>query len=194
MKRFADQNYYEILDIPVGATLREIQKAYEFSKKTYGSDAIASYSLFSHADLDELAERVEEAYRVLIDQAKRKRYDDDLSRGVSPTSLPHKQANPAPPIPDELLGLDEIDGAILRQIRGRKGISLQEIADKTRINITYLNYVEEDRYRSLPAEVYLKGYLAQYAQSLQCNPEWLVKAYLKSYYRWKRQQSPEESA
>jgi curved DNA-binding protein CbpA len=188
MKRFSDQNYYEILDISPHASWDEIQRAYEFSKKTYGQDAIASYSLFDSGDREILFERIEEAYRTLIDQAKRRRYDEDLARGIRPIASIDKETVRVSPIPQDILALEEIDGTILKQIRGRRGISLQEIADKTRINIVYLNYIEEDSYPSLPAEVYLKGYLKQYAEALPCDVAWLVSGYLKSYHRWHRQQ------
>jgi len=189
MKRFSDQNYYELLDISPNASWDEIQRAYEFSKKTYSRDAIASYSLFDSEDREILFERIEEAYRTLIDQTKRRKYDENLARGIGPIASINREAIRVSPIPQDILALEEIDGMILRQIRGRRGVSLQEIADKTRINITYLHNIEENSYSSLPAEVYLKSYLKQYAEALSCDVTWLVNGYLKSYRRWRRQQA-----
>ncbi|MDC4226760.1 MAG: DnaJ domain-containing protein [Candidatus Manganitrophus sp.] len=72
MKRFSDQNYYEILEIPYRATWGEIQKAYELAKKTYGNDSIASYSLFDQDDRALIFKKIEEAYQTLINQEKKK--------------------------------------------------------------------------------------------------------------------------
>lgn len=192
MKRFSDQNYYEILEIPYRATWGEIQKAYELAKKTYGTDSIASYSLFDPDDRDLIFKRIEEAYQTLIDQEKRRRYDEDLAKTVDEVaqSVAAARDSPAAPFPDEATLSGEITGKILKGMRERQGISLQEIADRTRINITYLYCIEEDNFRSLPAEVYLRSYIYQYAQMLRWDSKRVLEGYLRAYQRWQKEKAP----
>ncbi|MFY9289011.1 MAG: helix-turn-helix domain-containing protein, partial [Alphaproteobacteria bacterium] len=71
-----------------------------------------------------------------------------------------------------------------------QGVTLQEIADRTRINITYLLSIEEDNFRTLPAEVYLRSYIHQYAKMLQWNTQKILEGYLKAYYRWQKEKAP----
>lgn len=180
MKRFSEQNYYEILEISMDATWSEIQRAYEIAKKTYGREAIASYSLFDPDERESLAEKVEEAYRTLMDHNKRKKYNEYLARGEKPVVY-QEAARECPLGAPDLLYPSDVSGTALKKIREGKGISLQEIAEKTRINITYLNYIEEDNFKGLPAEVFLRGYLTQYAQIVRCDTDLVVSGYLKTY-------------
>jgi flagellar biosynthesis protein FlhG len=189
MKRFSDQNYYEILEIPYRATWGEIQKAYELAKKTYGRDSIASYSLFDQDDRELISKKVEEAYRTLIDPGKKREYDESLAKVVEEIAqrlAASVQEAPASPLPEEALS-GEITGKTLKGMRERQGVSLQEIADRTRINMTYLLSIEEDNFRTLPAEVYLRSYISQYAQMLQWDSKKILEGYLKSYQRWRKE-------
>ncbi|SRR5579884_2268823 len=192
MKRFSDQNYYEILEIPYRATWGEIQKAYELAKKTYGTDSIASYSLFDPEDRDLIFKKIEEAYQTLIDQEKKRKYDEDLAKTVNEVAqnISAAQETASDPLPDEATLSGEITGKTLKGMRERQGVSLQEIADRTRINITYLFCIEEDNFRALPAEVYLRSYIYQYAKMLHWDSKRVLEGYLKTYQRWQKEKAP----
>lgn len=187
MKRFSDQNFYEILEIPYRATWGEIQKAYELAKKTYGRDSIASYSLFDQDDRELISKKIEEAYQTLIDPGKKRKYDEELAKVVEEVAQRIAvQEAPAASLPEETLS-GEITGKKLKGMRERQGVSLQEIADRTRINITYLLSIEEDNFRTLPAEVYLRSYINQYAQMLHWDSKKILEGYLKTYQRWQKE-------
>jgi curved DNA-binding protein CbpA len=188
MKRLSDQNYYEILEVSYRATWGEVQKAYELARKTYGPDSIASYSLFAADDREVIFKKVEEAYQTLIDQERRRRYDEDLAKVVQELAgqVPPAAESVAPLAPEATL-TDQVTGNVLKQIRERRGISIQEIADRTRINITYLYFIEEDTFKSLPAEVYLRSYLAQYARILHLDTKMLVDGYMNNYQNWQKE-------
>jgi cytoskeletal protein RodZ len=63
-------------------------------------------------------------------------------------------------------------------LREEKGISLQDIAASSKIGVRYLEYIESDRHSHLPARVYLRGFLMEYARALGLDPDRTVKAYL----------------
>jgi curved DNA-binding protein CbpA len=198
MKRLSEQNYYEILEVSYRATWGEIQKAYELARKTYGPDSIASYSLFALEDREGIFKRVEEAYQTLSDQEKRRRYDEGLAKvvqelaGQVPVASVESPQSPESPATEDPLTSGEVTGKVLKQIREKRGISIQEIADRTRINITYLYFLEEDNFRSLPAEVYLRSYLAQYARILHLDAKTLVEGYMKIFLNWQKQKADKE--
>lgn len=54
----------------------------------------------------------------------------------------------------------------LQQIRESQGVSLEEIAHKTRIPLVYLQAIEEGDEESLPSKVQLRGFLRLYANEL----------------------------
>ncbi|HXN05505.1 MAG TPA: RodZ domain-containing protein [Nitrospiria bacterium] len=72
-------------------------------------------------------------------------------------------------------------GAYLKMKREQLGFSLQDVSSKTKINIPYLEYIENENYISLPNEVFIKGFLRSYAKVLGV-PESEV---LRRYQQWK---------
>jgi cytoskeletal protein RodZ len=68
--------------------------------------------------------------------------------------------------PETLLGEPEKFGPWLRHEREIRQVSLEEIAQTTRIPLRMLQYLEEDRYDQLPGEVFAKGFLRSYARAI----------------------------
>ena len=196
MKRIEEQTYYEILEVSPTATIKEIQMAYERAKETFHSDSLAVYSLFSEKEISKIQATIEEAYRVLIDEALRKHYDQShfqTSGGEKFGKPPETQG-----IPKEKkaslsfsdLSIDDKEdvyrGNILKQIRERMGIDLKTISAKTKINVKILEWIEEENGEKLPTLVYLKGFLRGYAQSLGLDPQKVIEEYLQFLNESKR--------
>lgn len=80
MKDFREQNYYELLEVTTHSSLHEIEASYRRARRAFASDSVATYALFSPEELVLLRRRIEEAYRVLTDAERRRRYDRELSR------------------------------------------------------------------------------------------------------------------
>lgn len=205
MKNFKDLTHYALFELATDASTLQIKAAYESMKKTYGNDSKSTYSLLDYSSRKEILEKIEEAYSVLGNEMCRKEYDlqigiqgskvettkseskpsksekdDPSEKGeASQESSSRNRASSRKDIPD--LSEKEIKGSLLQEIREKQGIPLQEIAEETRINITYLQYIESDRYKSLPAEVYLKGYLEQYTKFLGLDPAMVIEKYLERF-------------
>jgi curved DNA-binding protein CbpA len=180
MKPIGEQNYYEIFEIPTTATREQIEQAYALAKKTYGEQSLATYSLFDSEERKEIIRKIHLAYETLSDEKRRRAYDQELLGQVIPQTVlppPSEPSLAAAPIREsepqksvsqtsEPVDIESMTGIELRQIRERRGIPLQEIASKTRINITYLEFLEKNQFRSLPPAVYLRSYVVQYARLL----------------------------
>ncbi|MFQ5780103.1 MAG: helix-turn-helix domain-containing protein [Nitrospiria bacterium] len=195
MKRFSDQNYYEILEVSYSATWAAIQKAYELAKMTYSKDSIASYSLFDPDDREIILDRIEEAHRILSDDEKRRRYNQRLVHDAPELAdqITAGERDSAPADLNDTVRLsNEVNGEILKKIRENRGVSLEEIAELTRITMSYLKFIEEENFKSLPAEVYLRGYLHQYADLLHLDPKLVVDGYMKGYQRWRKENGMED--
>jgi len=78
LKKIAEMNYYEFLNVSSRASQQEIERAYSFEKATYNFGSLAHYSLLSEEEVRLSREKVEEAYRVLSNPKKRKLYDARL--------------------------------------------------------------------------------------------------------------------
>jgi hypothetical protein len=77
----------------------------------------------------------------------------------------------------------EFNGELLRLVRESYGLSLQQVAERTRITRIHLENVEADRYDKLPATVYLRGILMNLARELRLDPARVSKTYLLAAQR-----------
>ncbi len=66
-------------------------------------------------------------------------------------------------------------GPYLRQAREARGLSLEELAQATKIRKTFLEALENEDWESLPAEIYVRGYVRCYAEVVGLNPEEVLK-------------------
>ncbi len=82
------------------------------------------------------------------------------------------------PRPYEIPEGVEINGDLLKQVRMAKGLSLVQVADRTRIGVKHLENVEGDRYDALPAAVYLRGILMNLARELGLDGLRVSRSYL----------------
>ncbi len=62
-------------------------------------------------------------------------------------------------------------GDLLRRTREEKGLSLDQVMEATRIRKEFLQALEEEDFDRLPAAVYVKGFLRNYATFLGLDPE-----------------------
>lgn len=68
-------------------------------------------------------------------------------------------------------------GEKLKKLRGDFRMSLAEVSKVTRIQVKYLEYLEDGQYAKLPADVYVRGFLRSYARYLNIDEQALVKLY-----------------
>jgi len=61
-------------------------------------------------------------------------------------------------------------GNLLHQTRINLGLDLENISDKTKITIASLKAIENDDFKSLPAEAFARGFYTLYAKTLNLDP------------------------
>ncbi len=94
IKKIEDLNYYELLEVSPTATSQEIHKAYERVRRVYEPNSIALYSLFTPEETAAIHQRIEEAYRTLVYEDNRRRYDAML-RSRNELTEPMPRPEPA---------------------------------------------------------------------------------------------------
>jgi flagellar biosynthesis protein FlhG len=168
---------YAALGLEPGASREQVERAYRFCLELYGEGSVATYSLLEPTEAEQQRLRAREAYEVLADEEKRRAYDEE--QGFLPPDSPvlpfpsPARAGPVPEVGEILSGRD------LRRVREARGISLRHIASVTKIGLRFLEYVEEDRFALLPAPVYLRGFLQEYARLVGLDPRRAADAYMK---------------
>ena len=207
-----EQTLYEVLEIDPGASDEEIRRAYKRVREMYASESMVVCGLFAPERLEVVHERIEVAYDVLLDPERRKRYDLELfPEGIpSRTALSREPSardrdghglrepsglNTLPPRPDETPAKIErveepevrpdtvFSGGLLRAIREARGIDLADIAQRTKIGISHLRVIEDERWEQMPATVYLRGFLVEYARQLRLDPTRVARSFLERLQR-----------
>lgn len=81
----------------------------------------------------------------------------------------------------------DFTGTFLKEIRDYKNVTIERMAEMTRISKTHINAVENDDLAKLPAEVYVRGYVYQIAKVLKLNPDQVAASYLLHFKKLKNQ-------
>jgi len=68
-------------------------------------------------------------------------------------------------------------GEKLKKLRGDFRMSLSEISKVTKIQVKYLEFLENGEYNKLPADVYVRGFLRSYARYLNIDEQAFIKLY-----------------
>ena len=74
------------------------------------------------------------------------------------------------------LSIEDIGvGAFLRRERQERGISLEEVANSTRIRISYLEKIEDEEFAQLPSIPILRGFIRSYANFIDVDEDVVVR-------------------
>ncbi len=210
MKLFEEMNYYEILKVPVSASVFEIKQAYAKAVALYGEESLVTYGMFSDSQRVKLLRTLETAFLTLIDADQRIAYDAALlARGdITPeerikkeTRKPEPMIRPGPPIQRKTIRQrvsekaedpeirrlaaaiaqkEVIVGDDFRRIREALGVSRDDVYSVTRISVSIVQAIETDQHDRLPSQLYLKNFLKTYADLLGLPAEAIMRRYLAS--------------
>jgi curved DNA-binding protein CbpA len=122
-------------------------------------------------------------------QAALFRFDEQSDAGTQ-TELHADGALDAAPIGDSLDeaveeydaidddGRGEFDGNRLRRNRLFRGYEIADISDVTKVSSSHLRNIEAENFGDLPADVYVRGFVAAYAQTIGLDPKVVVPSYM----------------
>jgi flagellar biosynthesis protein FlhG len=175
--------HHDLLEIERGATDEEVRRAYKRCREIYAPTALCCYGLYEPHELERVRVKLDEAFDVLVDPARRRPYE--LS--VFPITLPREAAEipeeplePAPLAP-EITPDTHFTGALLKQVRVSQRLRLHEVSQRTKIRIAYLKAIEDDDFASLPAAVYTGGFVSEFAKALKLDPKQASHTYVRRY-------------
>jgi cytoskeleton protein RodZ len=72
-------------------------------------------------------------------------------------------------------------GAELAQARERRGFSLTELSQRTKITVEALKAIERGDMAALPGGLYTRGFLRSFAREVGCNPDEIVRRYRENF-------------
>lgn len=101
-----------------------------------------------------------------------------LERRQNPNILPSTAGATVDAVAAEIANEVEWRGSTLRRIRELRRYSLDDIASLTKISKNHLLAIEEEAFAKLPAPVFVRGFILQFARTLKIPPEPVAIAYL----------------
>ena len=199
-----EQNHYEVLEVAPGARPDEIESAYRLASSTWAEGSLALYSLFDEMDASTVRERIAQAYRVLSDERARQIYDQATFDSVPVQQVPPQLLGQVAELseleeayddleisrddvrPGKLEGGGEVgeaeyDGSRLRRARLSRGIELEDVAQVTKVTLSYLQAIEDEGFDSLPAAVYVRGFVTAYARAIGLDPDRVARSFIPRY-------------
>jgi cytoskeletal protein RodZ len=78
----------------------------------------------------------------------------------------------------------------LEQIRRRKGVSLNDIAESTKISTFFLQAIESEQFGKLPGGLFNRSYIRQYADAVGISADALLDNYAEYEAEKERQENP----
>ncbi len=187
-------NLYEFLEVEPFTTEEEIRKSYKGLQLRFNPDAMVVYGLYERNEAKELLEDLRLVYETLLDPTKKQEYDSKhypdgeppRSQRLTKNAFTSRMRPLVPPDVAEEFVMDRVlNGQALSSLRDFQHVSLEEISERTKIQLPYLIAIEQEDFAELPAEVYIKGFLKQMAQVLSIPTEKLLSDYLPAYQQWK---------
>ena len=73
----------------------------------------------------------------------------------------------------------DFTGSLLRKVRESQGLELADVSAKTKVARAYLQALEDERFEQLPALVYTRGFLVEFAKQLRLDPTQVQRTYLR---------------
>ena len=177
-------SHHDSLEVERGATDEEIRRAYKRMCAVFDPENLVNFGLFDEEGLDAARAQIDEAYDVLLDPARRRPYEISVFPEAPETAveaeeeeIPPGELPPAPSITPDT----DFSGGLLRAVRQSQGTSLEQISERTKVGTNYLRCIEEEDFERLPAAVYVRGFVTEFAKCLRLDPEQVSQSYLRRY-------------
>ena len=195
MRRVLEQSFYELLEISPSATPEEIERAWERARVLYGTGSLAAHALLTPEVAAALASRIDEAFEVLLDPEARAAYDarqpvEDV-RPARPAPDPPPASPLAPPAPSPPPPAVEPQrpfvppegaewtGELIRRAREARGLSVAQMAERTKLSRLQIESVEAENFGQLPVTAYLRGIVMCIARELRLDGQKVARSYLE---------------
>lgn len=175
-----------ILEIDVESSLSEINSAYSYLKKLYSGDSVAISSLhdeISEENRDEILSDIESAHTVLLESLENKGMDYHKEKTFVDDSIKDE-------INEYLSKISFFRGENIREVRSMRGVDIKEVAAHTNISRRYLENIELENFEELPARIYLKGFIASYADYLEMDSKKVALNMMDAYEDWLKEKNP----
>jgi len=159
MSEFLRRSDWDLLGLEPGASPAEVHEAYETRRRLYASQSLATYALLTDSERAAHLDRLRNAMERITKTGM-------MAEQSPPAPVSQPVTQDPPPLLEDCPDLADNPGGYLRHHRRARAATLEEIAKETRISRGHLANLETERFDALPAAVYVRGFVTQYARAL----------------------------
>ena len=171
------QASFDFFGLSHEASMDEVEKSFRELRNLYSDGSLATYSLLDDADRQEKLAALRKAYdRILQSHCHTPDSEVAPARGAGPFAAESLKVISID------ADLQQMPGLFLQQSRKALGLSLQDVATRTKVRASILQDIEEQRFDFLPAPVYLRGFLREFARMVNVpDADALIDAFTARY-------------
>lgn len=155
------QASFECFGLRPEASMDEVERSFHELRNLYSEESLATYSLLDDAERLEKLESLQTAYDRILQ-----------SRLHTPATEIEIEGSEEPLAPEsQIVFIDadreKVPGLFLQQMRKARGLSIKDVAERTKVRSSLLQSIEEQCFDDLPAPVYLRGFLRVFARMVK---------------------------
>ncbi|MCA9602053.1 MAG: helix-turn-helix domain-containing protein [Myxococcales bacterium] len=186
------ESHHDLLEVGRMASDEEVRRAYKRVKEVFRPESLCCFGLFDAAALRVINARLDEAYDVLLDPSRRAPYETSVfppePNPLVAEAIESELADPPPPAP-LITPETDFSGSLLRAVRESQGVSLGDIAQRTKVGLHHLESIESEDFAHLPAPVYVRGFVTELAKCLRLDVSQVSRTYLRRYKQYIQEQA-----
>ena len=163
--------YFEILELPMEASLSDVRKAYLLLRDVYSTDSIVTLPVedeFSAEEKKKILDQIETAYHRILESFKEEQ----------------KVSTPKEDVNKIIEDITYFNGTALKEIRQRLNIDINDVALATKIQAQHILNIENENFKDLPVYVYTRGFVRNYAAYLSLDEEKVAEDFMSVYKNW----------
>jgi len=170
------QASFDLFGLSHGASKDEVERSFRELRNLYSEESLATYSLLDDAERQEKLESLRKAYdRILQSYSITPKTGVDSDRKGEPFAAKSLRVRID-------ADFQQMPGLFLQQSRKALGLTLQDVATRTKVRSSLLQDIEEQRFGFLPAPVYLRGFLREFARMVNVpDTNALIEAFMALY-------------
>ena len=169
------QASFDVLGLNADASLDEVERSFLELRNLYSEESLATYSLLDDADRQQKLELLHKAYESIVQsRSHAANVVEDLEQAEGFSPEPTRACIDADALQNP--------GLFLQQSRQACHLTLQDVAARTKVRSSLLQSIEEQRFDFLPAPVYLRGFLREFARLVKVpDANALIDAFMTLY-------------
>jgi hypothetical protein len=178
----------DTLELKPEASAIEARVAYLHLKELYLEGSLATQAMeeeISEEQRKHVLKNIEDAYIRMLKHFADQDTPVSNKETATETTAAASSETPRPKVATRPTYEGTFKGATFTELREKRGASLKEVEAFTKVSAYNMEYLENESFKELPEEVFVRGYVIAYAKFLKLDHVKVSAEYMQRYRAWK---------